>query len=264
MIWAKESNKRLFERRRAVSLAVYTIALCMLSVAAMAEETVGDYRITLQEAEQAIAQELVRKGLGQDVQASIVGRRNQDLVQRPVPVAMDIAALEADSASQRFTATLSFMTEASLDRPAQKLGSIDVSGRYEEMIEVPVVKYRLSSGDIIREEDVEWQKLPSVRVKRETVMEMAELVGKSVVRGLTPGRPVLGNEVQQPPVVLRRSPVRISYQSNNLSIQAVGTAMQDGALGDKIKVRNDDSGIEVDARVVSRGQVEVMPAMAFN
>jgi flagella basal body P-ring formation protein FlgA len=264
MIWAKESKKQLIERRRAVTLAVYTVALCMLSVAAMAEETVGDYRITLQQAEQAIAQELARKGMGQDVQASIIGRRNQDLVQRPVPVAMDVATLEADAANQRFTATLSFMTEASLERPAQQLGSIDVSGRYEEMVEVPVVKFRLSSGDIIREEDVEWQKLPSARVKREAVLETAELVGKSVVRGLTPGRPVMGDEIQQPPVVLRRSPVRIRYQSNNLSIQAVGTAMQDGAMGDKIKVRNDDSGIEVAARVVARGQVEVMPAVAFN
>lgn len=264
MIWAKESKKHLFERRRTMTLAIYTVALCMLSVAAIAEEKVGDYRVTLQQAEQAIAQELVRKGVGQDLQASIIGRRNQDLVQRPVPVAMDIAALEADTTGQRFTATLSFVTEATLNRPAQQLGSIDVSGRYEEMVEVPVMKYRLSSGNIIHEDDVEWQKLPSTRVKREAVMDMAELVGKSVVRGLTPGRPVLADEVQQPPVVLRRSPVRISYQSNNLSIQAVGTAMQDGAVGDKIKVRNDDSGIEVDARVVARGQVEVTPAVAFN
>jgi flagella basal body P-ring formation protein FlgA len=176
---------------------------------------------------------------------------------------MEVLDLEAES-NNRFSATLSFATEATLNHPAKQLGRLAVVGRYDEMVEVPMVKYRLSSGDIIREDDVEWQKMPLSRTKRETILQMAELVGKSPVRGLSPSRAIEQDEVQAPPIVTRRMPVRIRYQTENISIQAVGTALQDGAMGDKIKVRNDDSGVEVDARVVDRGHVEIMPAIAFN
>jgi flagellar basal body P-ring formation protein FlgA len=263
MIWAKAEKKHFFPRPRMAMMTIYTVGLCLLSLAAFAQNA-ASYRVTLAEAEQQIAEELVRQGLGNDVQASIIGRRSTDLVQRNVPVAMEVRAVQADANTSRFEATLSFSTEATLERPAKELGNLRVAGRYDEMVEVPVVKYRLSSGDIIREDDLEWQKMPQTRTKRETILELAQLVGKSPVRGLSPGRAIEQGEIQNPPVVLRNAPVRMRYRSDHISIQAIGTAMQDGAMGQKIKVRNDDSGTEVDALVVDRGHVEVSPPVAFN
>lgn len=263
MIWAKQQKKRFFQRPRMAMMTMYTVGLCVLSLAAFAQEA-PMYRVTLSEAEKQISEELVHKGMGADVQASIIGRRTQDLVTRNEPVVMEIQNLEADTSGSRFSATLAFSTEATLERPAQKLGHIAVVGRYDQMVEVPVVKYRLTSSDVIREEDLDWLKMPVSRTKRETVTEMAALVGKSPVRGLTPNRAIESTEVQNPALVLRRTPVRMTYQTDTISIQALGTAMQDGAMGDKIKVRNDDSGLEVNARVVDRGRVEILPALAFN
>lgn len=264
MIWAKAQKKQFFHRPRMAMMTIYTVGLCLLSLAAFAEMPGQDYTVTLNDAEKQIAEELMNQGMGDDLQVSIIGRRTQEIVRRKEPVMMDVQNLSADKAGNRFSATLAFATEASLNRPAQNLGSIAVSGRFDQMVDVPVVKYRVNSSNVLREEDLEWQKMPLSRTKRETVLEMAALVGKSPVRGLSPGRAIESDEVQSPHIVHRRTPVRMSYQSQSISIQAVGTAMQDGAMGDKIKVRNDDSGLEVDAMVVDRGRVEIMPAIAFN
>lgn len=267
MIWAKEQKKQFFHRPRMAMMAMYTIGLCLLSLAAFAQATPvmqkADYRITLAEAEHSIAEDLMRQGLGQDIKANVIGRRSQDLVRRPHPVSMEVVNVEVSS-NERFSATLDFTTEATLNRPAQNLGQLTLVGRYDEMIDVPVVKYRLSSDDVISEKDLEWQKMPKSRIKRETILEYAALLGKSPVRGLSPNRAIEQDEIQRPNIVTRRMPVRMRYRTPNISIQAVGTAMQDGAMGDKIKVRNDDSGLEIDARVVASGHVEVIPAVAFN
>lgn len=263
MIWAKEEKKRFFPRPRMAMMTMYTVGLCILSLAAFANEPLS-YAVTQAEAERAIADALQERGLGEAVEASIVGRRSPELVRRTVPVVMEIHDLEAEKGDSRFTATLAFSTEATLERPAQKLGHIAVVGRYDEMVEVPVVKFRMNSTDVIKADDVEWQRMPAARLKRDTVLELEDIVGMSPVRGLTPGRAIETAEVQAPALVLRRSPVRMSYQSERINIQAVGTAMQDGAMGQTIKVRNDNSGLEVDARVVSRGEVEVMPMIAYN
>lgn len=263
MIWAKAEKKHFFPRPRMAMMTIYTVSLCLLSLAAFAQTATG-YRVTMAEAEQQIAEELMHNGLGSDVQASIIGRRATDLVQRSEPIIMEVADLQADENTGRFSAILAFSTESTLDKPGRKLGNLSVVGRYDEMVEVPVVKYRLGSSDVIREDDLEWQKMPQNRLKRETVLEMAQLIGKTPVRGLSPGRAIETAELQTPAIVTRNAPVRMRYQSENISIQAVGTAMQDGSMGQKIKVRNDDSGTEVDALVVDRGHVEVLPAIAFN
>lgn len=264
MIWAKAEKKRFFHRPRLAMMTIYTVGLCLLSLSAFAATGEQDYSISLNEVEQLIADELVRQGKGEDVQASVIGRRSTEIVRRNVPVAMEIINLESEEPTQRFRATVRFSTESGIDRPAQKIGDLQLAGRYEVMREVPMVKFRLGSGDVIREEDVEWQKMPISRINRDTVLEVDQLVGKSPVRGLMAGRAIKADEVQSPPIVLRRTPVQMQYQSDFISISAIGTAMEDGAMGQKIKVRNDDSGIILDARVTARGRVEVAPPVVIN
>lgn len=263
MIWDKVERKRFLKRSGMAIMACYALGLCLLSLSAMAGTPAGDYRITLTEAEQRIAEELMRQGVGEDMEVDIVGRRSEDLVRRSEPVVMEVVDLTTDTAAQRFTVSLNFSTEAALNKPGRTLGNLVVSGRYEEMREVPVIKYRLKDKDVIREEDIGWQKLPASRLRRDTVLDAEALIGKSPVRSLSPERPVRLAEIQSPPLVFRLNPVKMLYQTEHVQIQAVGTAMQDGAMGEKIKVRNDDSGIELDAIVIDRGRVEILPPITL-
>lgn len=265
MIWAKAEKKRFFHRPRMAMMTIYTVGLCVLSLAAFAgEPTEGDYRISLTDAEQLIAEELMNKGAGDDVEATVIGRRSTEIIRRSVPVAMKVVDLEVDEENRRFQAVLGFATEEGINRPAEHIGRLTMAGRYDEMVEVPTVKFRLKSGDIIREQDIEWQKMPASRIDRGTVREAELLVGKSPLRGITAGRAIQQDEIEHPPIVLRRAPVHMQYNTESITISAIGTAMQDGAMGQKIKVRNDDSGVIIDARVVDRGRVEVTAPVIIN
>jgi flagella basal body P-ring formation protein FlgA len=51
--------------------------------------------------------------------------------------------------------------------------------------------------------------------------------------------------------------VSLVYIEGGLSISAVGMALQDGAAGDFVKVRNDDSGVTVTGVVQADGAVRV-------
>lgn len=232
------------------------IILCFLSASAWA----GDYRITLEEAETAITQALIEKGIGDDIAAHAVGRTGSDLLHYNEPVTMDVQDVTVDEQQQRFRATLFFATEAQLNKPSRSLGTLELSGRYDEIFSIPVVQSRIGSGDIIKQEDITWQKLPGNRLRHDTIRDAQKLIGSTPVRGLSPMRPVRETEVKTPPLVLRQSLVQMQYQTRNLSIQALGTAMQDGAMGEKIKVRNDDSGTLVDAVVVDKGKVRILSA----
>lgn len=275
MIWAKEEKKRSYLNPR-VMLAVYTIGICMLSVAAFAETPApqqlqvnvtpaaltqaASFAVTRAEAETRIAERLTEQGAGDDLQVSIVGRRTDELVRRSEPVVMEITELAPDANTNRFTATLAFSTEASLDKPAVALGNLQVAGRFEQMQDVPMVKFRMTSGQVITADDIIWQKMPSARLTRDTVLASEDLVGKMAVRTLTGTRAIKSDELRVPPVVTRQSTVHMNYKSANLSIQAVGQALEDGAVGDKIRVRNTSSGAMLEGIVTANGQVQILPA----
>lgn len=263
MMWAKERKKGL-KWPRMTAMSIFTLGLCLLTLSAFAETDNGKYTITLQEAEAAIAKELTAQGLGEELDVNVIGRRNPELITRREPVVMELADVKADEAGRKFDAVLRFSTEAQMNVPAKEIGTLQVSGRFDRMVDVPVVTQRLTSQDIIHESDVTMKQMPEARLDRTTVRDVAELVGKAPVRGLLPDRPIKAAEVQAAPVVLKRTPVQMQYLSSYVSITAVGTAMQDGAVGERIKVRNDDSGIILDARVVDKGKVVVTPPVIIN
>ena len=260
MMWAKAQPKKLFNRPRLALMTIYATTICLISLTAFAGG--NQFQVTQKEAEAKIAEELAAQGVEGELQVAIMGRRSTDLMTYETPVVMEITTLQRDANTNRFTAMLAFSTEAAMNQPARALGRMEVAGRYETMVDVPVVKFRMTQTDVIRAEDIEWQKLPATRVKRDAVLEEASLIGKSPVRTISAGRPLLVGELQSPRVIVRNTPVQMEYQTQHIAIRAIGTAMQDGSVGDRIKVRNDDSGVEVDAMVLARGKVQVMPAIS--
>ena len=63
--------------------------------------------------------------------------------------------------------------------------------------------------------------------------------------------------VKKPYIVLPRSPVNIVTDVNGVRIETDGTAIQRGAEGDLIKVRNNSSGKVVRARVLDATTVKI-------
>jgi len=84
-----------------------------------------------------------------------------------------------------------------------------------------------------------------------------ELFGKVSQRTLLPGRPIPLQAVTNPRVVRSGATVKMIYIDGGLSIETTGAALQDGGVGDFIRLRNADSGVAVEGRVQADGSVLV-------
>lgn len=88
-------------------------------------------------------------------------------------------------------------------------------------------------------------------------MSANDIVGMVATRTLLPGQSIPMAAVAPPRVLRAGAPVTMIYVDGGLTIEASGSALQDGAAGQIVKVRNDDSGVTVSGRVRPDGSVLV-------
>jgi flagella basal body P-ring formation protein FlgA len=124
---------------------------------------------------------------------------------------------------------------------------------------LPVPRVMIYPGDIIKDEWViERDVAPAAGASRAAIaLSRADIVGKRAKRSLLPGGPVPLNALATPALVTKGAKVRIIFQQGGLSITAHGTALQAGALGEFISVRNLDSGLTISGQVEPDGSVRV-------
>jgi len=161
--------------------------------------------------------------------------------------------VEHDPVSGRFAATM-------VIRSAGKESRTSLFGRARITVEVPALRVRLRPGDVIRAEDLETVRLAADRVPRGAITEMADLVGKSPRRTVTPGKPLTARDVGRPRLILKGAMVAMHYVTRSMHIVVAGRALKAGALGDVIQVQNLDSRIGVDAVVTGTNRTEVRTA----
>lgn len=125
------------------------------------------------------------------------------------------------------------------------------------MVKVPVFKDVMRRGSIISEADIAYKVIPAHRVRESIVVNPKELIGKEVIRGISRQVPIFARGVRVPPQVRRSQPVSLVFNESGLKLRTVGTAMQDGTKGQRVKVRNERSGRIILGTVVANNLVSV-------
>lgn len=129
----------------------------------------------------------------------------------------------------------------------------------------PVPRITLYAGDAITNEVLADRKAPpgnfnaspgsfnakAVYTSREAV------VGKVARRTLFAGQPIPVNALREPYAVTQGSPVLIVFETSNMTISARGSALQSGAVGDTVQVRNVSSGAIITGVARADGSVRV-------
>jgi flagella basal body P-ring formation protein FlgA len=121
---------------------------------------------------------------------------------------------------------------------------------------VPSVKDVVYPGDILTEDKLTDIPFGGAPTGGAIALSSDELIGKAAQRTLLPGKPIPLAALENPRLVRNGAEVTLIYIDGALTITTVGQAMQDGAVGDLIKVRNADSGVTVRGRVRSDGAVQ--------
>lgn len=131
--------------------------------------------------------------------------------------------------------------------------------RGQAVVTVPalVPTRRLSPGEMIAEADLTPADIPLATLPGSALRLRGELVGKEVQRALTAGRPVAAASVREPRAVRRGEQVLIAFSGDGIDLTAPGRALQDGILGDQVRVVNLASNRTITAAVAGSGRVTV-------
>ncbi len=123
---------------------------------------------------------------------------------------------------------------------------------------VPVPTVVIYPGDVIRDGMLAEREMPDDFAGiGAAVLDRAALVNKTSRRTLLPNLPIAKNAVGEPKVVSLGAMVRVVFAEGGLMISTYGSALQAGAVGDVIPVRNLESGLTVSGTIEGDGSVRV-------
>ncbi len=207
--------------------------------------------ITHAQIEATILKALADQNLPAGAQVELANRSMEIVVPVDVPPDMEVRDLSYDSEYKRFNATI----EAPAHSPAAT--RVHVSGRVVSTIEVPVLARPIGRGDIIAARDLVWTRVRQDAVRRDMLVDADHIIGLTPRHELSAGQMVGATDLQKPIVVTRGSLVTMVLQTGSMSLSAQGRAVEEGSVGDVIRVINTHSNLTVEGKITAPNIVTV-------
>lgn len=205
-----------------------------------------------QDIEQHILHALANEGVNID-QASV--RLSNPMLQLHMPADANpdlrIEDITYDPRRGRFAALVNVSAEGASDQRMR------VTGQLQETVEVPVLARRVAPGEVISANDVRWIEQHSRAIRRNTVTNADDLIGRTPKRAVRPGVPINLTDVQAPVAVGKGDLVTIVFETPQMQLTARGQALEDGSRGEAIRVTNVHSRQIIEAMVRGPGTVIV-------
>jgi len=167
-----------------------------------------------------------------------------------------IRELRHDERSGRLVAKL----VAPADGPVY---SMRITGRLQRLIKVPVLARHLRRGDIVRARDVVLRTMDRSQVPTAALVRRDEIVGQSVRRSLPGGVPLRNSDLEAPILVRRGALVTMEISTPTMRLTARGKALDNGTMGETVRIRNTQSKRVVQGTVVGIDRVRIAPAGAL-
>jgi len=127
----------------------------------------------------------------------------------------------------------------------------------ETLQEVVVAARNLSRGTLLDAQDLTLQKINTAGIAGSYVTDITQLVGMELKRPVRMRNIVKPNQTQLPDVISKGETVVLRAKSPLLTVATEGTALSNGFVGEKIKVRNERSRRIIDVLVTGPGEAVV-------
>lgn len=125
------------------------------------------------------------------------------------------------------------------------------------MTKIVVATNNLPRGSIIQPVDVAVELRDISRLHRGYLEDTKAVVGKKLRQRVGRNQVITPSKLVTPLTVKRNNRVIIRASNKAVRVSMTGKALQNGSLGQVIRVKNESSNREVDARVIAPGIVEV-------
>jgi len=212
------------------------------------------YALSGHDVEEAVAKALIGAGVGQHVAAEAPTLHAANVYESQVPVAARITGLNVDKGTSRWNANLLVVNGGGAVLNAQP-----ITGRYQEMVSLPVLKRSLRTGDVISENDIDKMDFPLARTRNDAINDPMQMIGMAARGGISQNRPVRASELTSPSVLKKSAVVQMIFRGHGIEITTSGQALTPGAKGDVIEVRNLNSHQVVRAVVQDAQTVVALP-----
>ncbi|WP_338453462.1 flagellar basal body P-ring formation chaperone FlgA [Candidatus Bealeia paramacronuclearis] len=136
--------------------------------------------------------------------------------------------------------------------------SYEIKGKIEDVLMMPVANRVIKPGEIIAEEDLDLKEIPESALKNYMVTDAKDLIGFTPKgRPLVPEQFIKTSQIGKNKDVHKGELVTLQYKSGSLSISGKGKALEDGSLGDMVRVMNPQSKREVQGIVTGTNEVSL-------
>lgn len=169
-----------------------------------------------------------------------------------VPTHIAVTAFERDAASGRVTVELHARLATG------EATTLRLVGFQRRLVAVPVPVQPIASGTVLTPDMLESIWMAEARLPPGTVRRTDRAVGLEARRRLAAGRPIAERDLTAPRLVRRGEPVTMVYRVPGLEVVGLGKALEDGTLGDPVRLLNPDSRLTVRGLVTGRRRVAVV------
>ncbi|MEY4669100.1 MAG: hypothetical protein RL518_1799 [Pseudomonadota bacterium] len=178
----------------------------------------------------------------------------QIVVDRPIRVPTDSLGLEvvALAATRPGHIGIDYKSVAGSDEVRFQLKAFADEWRL-----MPVASRPLMKGATVTANDVNLVKVNGTSVARDSIENLGDIVGRNVTKDIGQGEMFKASTVAVPAVVAAGSRVTILFRQNRLEVTASGIALENGGMGQDIRVRNESSKKVIVGKVSDSGLVTV-------
>lgn len=121
---------------------------------------------------------------------------------------------------------------------------------------IPVAARALTRGDLISAADISEEVVNISTIRQEFLSSPNAAIGKEIKRNINQGDPLRSAHLDAPTAIRRGDAVALASAAGAIRVVTTGTAMSDGRVGQKIRIRNTQSARVVSARITGPGQAQ--------
>lgn len=213
------------------------------------------YEISANEIKKILVKELKAHGLPENADLFIQSGSLPVLVPVKSSWRLDPVQTEYNSFRQTFEAKMNLIVNA------EKKDDLFFVGKAQIFITVPVAKQDLKSGQIITRDDIQMNNIVQETGRRRIEpVNMEDLIGKEVKRSIRAGQHISQNDVQTQVMVAKGKIITLNFTKGGIMLSAKGKALENGGLGDTVRVMNTQSKSVVQGTVTGPETVSIVPA----
>lgn len=207
--------------------------------------------ITTSEVLPVLRRALIAQGMDEHADVDLLNQRVEINLPINAPATLEVRELTYDPATHAFNG---LVLAGGNDAGAQR---VVVQGRTFSTSPVPVLRRPISTGQIIRPDDVETVYRRNSLLSNDAVMSADQIVGRTPQTVIRAGEPIRQTDTRAPTLVTRNSQVIIKLEWGAMSLTAQGKSLDEGARGDVVRVLNLQSNKTIEATVAGPDLVTV-------